>query len=234
MEAIYDEQLSAIPVQKNVPKKSGQDIATKRNIDKVLKLASNVLKNSEDVDDFEAKTMAYKNTLLSAISCMIQERDALILFYTHFKKNPDHLPKNIDFNLFIQVVPMIYQVVIFNWLGTQKLRPVITDKMDKDKLTLNISEFERFLSIFIYSDIRGAEYPERIEQFVKQTKFNYIKDLSFLKIISYFYLRNNTKELNKKYLKLLSDIKEDLGQLDKHKKSEFMREIEEKKKEKDS
>jgi predicted phosphodiesterase/DNA replication protein DnaC len=229
MEAIYDEQLSAIPVQKNVPKKSGQDFATKKNIDKVLKLASNVLKNSEDVDDIEAKTLAYKNTLLSAISCMIQERDALILFYTHFKKKPDHLPKNIDFNLFIQVVPMIYQVVIFNWLGTQKLRPVLTDKMDRDKLTLNISEFEKFLSIFIYSDIRGAEYPERIEQFVKQTKFNYVKDLSFLKIISYYYLRNNTKELNKKYLKLLSDIKEDLGQLDKHRKSEFMREIEEKK-----
>lgn len=229
MEEVYDQQLSAIPVQKNVPKKTGNNFSTKKNIDKVLKLASNVLKNSEDVDDFHAKTLAYKNTLLSSISCMIQERDALILYYTHFKKKPDHLPKNIDFNLFIQVIPLIYQIVVFNWLGSQKLRPVIIDKIEKDKLTLNISEFEKFLSVFVYSDVRGSDYPEKIELFVKHTKYNYLKDLSFLKIISYYYLRNNSKDLNKKYLKILSEIKEDMGQLDKTRKSEFMREIEEKK-----
>lgn len=229
IEEVYDLQLSAIPVQKNILKKSGNNFSTKKNIDKVLMLASNVLKNSEDVDDFEAKKLAYANTLISSISCMIQERDSLIFAYTQFKKKPDHLPKNIDFNLFIRVIPLIYQVVIYNWLGSQKLRPVIIDKIEKDKLTLNISEFEKFLSVFIYSDIRGADYPERIELFVKQTKFNYLKDLSFLKIFSYYHLRNNSKDLNKKYLKLLSEIKEDMGLLDKYGKSQFMRGIEEKK-----
>jgi predicted MPP superfamily phosphohydrolase len=232
LEEVYDHRLSAIPVQKNIPKKSGNQFSTKKNVDKVLKLASNVLKNSEDVDDFDTKILAYKNTLLSSISCMIQERDALIIFFNHFQKKPDHLPKNIDFNLFIQIIPLIYQVVIYNWLGSQKLRPVIIDKMDKDKQTLNISEFEKFLSVFIYSDVRGVDYPEKIEQFVQQTKFNYLKDLSFLKIISYYYLRNNTEQLNKRYLKLLYEIKKDMGKINKQRKFQFMKNIEETKEKK--
>jgi len=231
MEAIYDEQLSSIPVQKTVPKKSGQELSTKKNIDKVLKLASNVLKNSEDVDDFEAKKLAYKNTLLSSISCMIQERDALILFYARFQKKPDNLPKNIDINLFIQVLPLIYQVVVYNWLGSQKLRPVLIDKIEKDKLTLNISEFEKYLSVFIYSDIKGADYPDIVEEFINNTKFNYLKDLSFLKIISYYHLRNNSKELNDRYLRLLYEIKKHMGQVSKQLKHQFIKNIEEKKEE---
>lgn len=231
MEAIYDEQLSSIPVQKIIPKKSGQDLSTKKNIDKVLKLASNVLKNSEDVDDFEIKKMAYKNTLLSSISCMILERDALILNYQQFKTRPANLPKNIDFNLFIHVLPLIYQVVVYNWLGSQKLRPVIIDKIEKDKLTLNISEFEKYLSVFVYSDIRGADYPDIVEEFVNKTSFNYLKDLSFLKIISYYHLRNNTKDLNDRYLRLMYEIKKYLGQVNKQTKHQFIKSIEEKKEE---
>ena len=230
MEEIYDQQLSVIPVQKNIQKKSGNDYSTKKNIDKVLKLAANVLKNSEDVDDFEAKKIAYKNTLLSSISCMIQERDALILYYSKYKKKPDHLPKNLDFNLIIKVTPLIYQIVIYNWLGSQKLRPVITDKMDQDKLTLNISDFEKFLSIFIYSDIRGFEYPEKIEEYVKSAKYNYTKDLAFLKIMSYYHLRNNSEELNKKYLEMLYRIKKDLGQVNKQNKFQFLKNIQDHKK----
>ncbi len=230
LDELYDNQLSLIPVQNNIPKKETGDLSTKKNVDRVLKLAASVLKNSEDVDDFNAKTIAYKNTLISSISCMIQERDGLIRYHTKFKKKPDHFPKNIDFGLFIQVIPLIYQVVIYNWLGSQKLRPVIIDKINKDKLSLNISEFEKFLSVFIYSDIRGADYPKKVEEFAKNTKYSYLKDLSFLKIMSYYHLRTGDKELGKFFLKLLSEIKEDLGRLHKNKKSEFMREIEDKKK----
>ena len=160
---------------------------------------------------------------------MLQERDNLIRYYTKYQKKPDHLPKNINFNIFIQVVPLIYQVAIYNWLGTQKLRPVIIEKIEKDKLTLNISELEKYLSVFIYSDVRGSDYPEIVENFVQQTKYNYLKNLSFLKIISYYHLRNNTEELNKRYLQLIYEIKRDLGQVNKQKRFQFLKQIEEKK-----
>jgi predicted MPP superfamily phosphohydrolase len=230
VDEMYDDSLSAIPVSKKIEKKDSASQDTRRQIDKVLKLACNVLKNSEDVDDFEAKKIAYQNTLISSISFLMQYRDALLIHYIKFKKQPENFPKNIDFNLFIKVIPLIHEVVIFNWLGSQKLRPVITDKIEKDVTTLNISDFERFLSVFIYGDVRGGDYPQIIEKFVKSTKFNYLKDLSYLKIMSYYHLRNNGKELDQFYLKLMADIKQDIGQLDKHNKSKFMKNLEDDKK----
>lgn len=226
IDEMYDDSLSAIPVSKSIEKKDLVHQDTKQQIDKVLKLACNVLKNSEDVDNFEAKKIAYQNTLISSISFLMQYRDALILHYLRFNKQPDHFPKNIDFHLFIKVFPLIHQVVIYNWLGTQKLRPVIEDKIKSDKTTLNISDFERFLSVFIYGDIKGSDYPRIIETFVKNTKYNYLKDLSFLKIMSYFHLRNNDKELDTIYLKLMADIRQELGYIGKLDKAKFMQTLE--------
>lgn len=231
LDKVYDDSLSSIPVQKSIPKKDSNDLDTKKHIDKVLKLACNVLKNSEDVDDFDAKKFAYQNILVSSISFLIQYRDALVIYYNKFQKKPDFFPKNIDFGLFIKILPLVHQVVIFDWLGSQKLRPVLVDKIEKDKSTQNISDFERFLSIFIYGDIKGSEYPQVIELFAKTTKYNYLKDLSYLKIMSYYHLRNNSKELDKIYLNLMAKIKEQLGQLDKRNKTQFIQSIEDKKKE---
>jgi len=230
IDEMYDDSLSAIPVSKTIEKKDITNQNTRRQIDKVLKLACNVLKNSEDVDDYESKTRAYQNTLISSISFLMQYRDSLIIHYIKFKKQPEHFPKNIDFHLFIRVIPLIHQVVIYNWMGTQKLRPVITDKIENDITTLNVSDFEKFLSVFIYGDVRGADYPQIIEKFVKSTKYNYLKDLSYLKIMSYYHLRNNGNELDKFYLKLMADIKQDIGHLDKRNKSKFMKNLEDEKK----
>lgn len=230
IDEMYDDSLSAIPVSKTIEKKDITNQNTRRLIDKVLKLACNVLKNSEDVDDFESKKRAYQNTLISSISFLMQYRDSLIIHYIKFKKQPEHFPKNIDFHLFIRVIPLIHQVVIYNWMGTQKLRPVITDKIESDITTLNVSDFEKFLSVFIYGDVKGADYPLLIEKFVKSTKYNYLKDLSYLKIMSYYHLRNNGKELDKFYLKLMADIKQDIGHLDKRNKSKFMKNLEDDKK----
>ncbi len=225
MDDMYDDTLSNIPVQRTIPKKVSSNIDIRKNLDKILKLSSTVLKNSEDVDDFEAKKKAYANTLVSSISFLMQYRDSLILYYLKYKTQPEHFPKNINFNLFIKVLPLIHQIVIYNWLGSKKLIPVIVNKMEKDKLTLNISEFEKYLSVFIYGDVRGANYPEIIKDFVKSTKFNYLKDMSFLKIMSFYHLRKNGKELDDFYLKLMSEIKEGLGHINKTKKSQFMKQI---------
>lgn len=230
VDEMYDDSLSAIPVTTNIEKKDNSSQDTKKQIDKVLKLACNVLKNSEDVDDFDAKRIAYQNILTSSISFLMQYRDSLIIHYIKFQKQPDHFPKNINFHLFIRIIPLIHQVVIYNWLGSQKLRPVITDKIEKDKTTLNVSDFERFLSVFIYSDVRGSDYPQKIKEFVKSTKYNYLKDLCYLKIMSFYHLRKNNVELDRIYLRLMADIKQDIGQLNKHSKSQFIQNLKDHKK----
>lgn len=230
IEQMYDNQLSNTPVTKNIPNKNIEVFNTKKDFDRVLKLASSVLKNSEDVDDFDEKTSAYKNILTSSIAFMLKYRDNLISYYAKHNQKPANFPKNIDFNLFVHVLPLIHQVMLYEWLGSQKLRPVFLDKIEKDKLELNISDFEKFITIFIYSDIRGSQYPELIENFVKKTELNYTKDLAFIKVLSYYHLRSKDAELDKFYIKLMADIKVSLGNIDKRGKSDFINKIEEKRK----
>lgn len=222
---IYDESLSNIPIKQKIEKKDNSNLDSHKNIDKVLKLAATVLKNSEDVDSFELKKSAYNNIITSSIAFLMQYRDSLIHYFIKHNKEPLHFPKNIDFSLFIRILPLIHQVVVYNWLGTKKIRTVLVDKIKNDKDSVNISDFEKYLSVFIYSDIKGIDYPKNIRQFVKNTKFRYIKDLSFLKILSYYHLRNNGAELDNFYLKLMSEIKCELGQIKKQDKGKFIEKV---------
>jgi len=48
--------------------------------------------------------------------------------------------------------------------------------------------------------------------------------------MSYYHLRNNGKELDNIYLRLMADIKQDIGQLNKHNKSKFIKNLENDKK----
>jgi len=225
MDDVYDNTLTNIPVQSNIENKN-QKLETSNNIDTVLKLSSIILKNSEDVDDFELKKEVYSTIITSSISFLMLYRDSLLLYFDKNKKQPDNFPKNINFNLFMKFLPLIHQVVIYEWLGSQKLRPLILDKIKTDNLTLNISELEKFMSIFIYSDIKGKDYPEIIKKFVKQTKFKYLKDITFFKILSYYQLRINDESLDREWLKMLAEIKSDLGQLANKSKGEFIKKIE--------
>lgn len=225
MDDVYDNTLTNIPVQSNIENKNHK-LETSNNIDTVLKLSSIILKNSEDVDDFELKKEVYSTIITSSISFLMLYRDSLLLYFDKNKKQPDNFPKNINFNLFMKFLPLIHQVVVYEWLGSQKLRPVILDKIKKDNLTLNISELEKFMSIFIYSDIKGSDYPEIIKKFIKQTKFKYLKDISFFKILSYYQLRINDESLDREWLKMLAEIKSDLGQLVNKSKGEFIKKIE--------
>ncbi len=229
LDKMYDEQLSQIPIQKNISKKESENLSTQKNIDRVLKLAASVLKNSEDVDDFSEKVSAYKNIISSSMSFLVQYRDTLIKSYLKYQKTPEYLPKNVDFSLFIRVLPLVHQVVVYNWVGSQKLRPVIIEKINNDSKSLNVSDYEKFLSVFIYSDIKGNDYPEKIQQFVKFAKYNYIKDLTFFKVMLYYHLRSKDETLDQFYLKLLADIRADLGFINKNAKTQFMKGIEERK-----
>ncbi|MBK0378930.1 metallophosphoesterase [Mucilaginibacter segetis] len=230
----YDHQLSNSPVNTTIEKKGAHARSTKKNVDMVLKLAANVLKNSEDVDSFNLKVECYKYITLSSIAFMMHYRNALIRYYQEFKTSPKHFPKNINFNLFIKMLPLINQVALYDWVGSPKLKPVILNKIEADKLNLSASEYEKLFSIYMYSDIRGSKYPEVVKGFVKSVKYKYAKDISFLKIMSYFHLRKNSQELDAEYKKLMADIQQDLGRVEKKKRYKFLEDIQKKKDQKSS
>ncbi|NDV82249.1 metallophosphoesterase [Bacteroides sp. 51] len=223
LEKLYDAQLSNIPIKRSIEKR---EISSRKPLDKTLKFAAQIFRNLEEIDDFDKKKIALKNITTSSISFLILYRDSLLYHYIKNKKQPAGLPPNVNFGFFVRILPMLHQILISDWIGTQKTKPVILEKINSDKLTLNISEYERFLSLFIYADIKGSNYQKMIKDYLKNSKWRYLKDFGVMKLITYYYMRSKTKESDSYYLNLISDIKLSLKQLEAKGKSEFMRKLE--------
>lgn len=232
LEEAYDNHISNIPSKKEIESKEEINESTEASVSKILKLASIVLKNSSDINP-EIRKAAYDNVILSSMSFMLIYRDALLLFYHKDKKEVQkYIPKRMSFGFFINVLPIIHQVTMYNWLGSSKLAPIIRQKITEDSQTINISEFEKFLSVYIYSDIRGRNHDSFILNLFKEVKHKYILDASFIKNMTYYHLRSKTTESDNRYTKLLADIKVKLNEVHKSKKGQYIQQLQEGKKSK--
>lgn len=69
----------------------------------------------------------------------------------------------------------------------------------------NMSEFEKFLSVFLYADVKGPGYWDVIQNFIKRHKRSYITDTIYLKIMSYYH-SSTEKNQDNKLLSLLGDL----------------------------
>lgn len=237
LEDAYDSEMSTVRAKK-IEAKVELETAPEEEIEaitfsKLLKLASIIFKNSSDVNN-ERRTAAYGNLIVSSISYMMIYRDSVLYFYKNHKEEVSKLiPKEMDFGFFMKILPILHQVTFYNWLGSFKSAPIIRQKIKKDEYSQNISDFEKFLSVYVYADIRGKDYPSYINSFYKNSKKKYILDASFIKNMSYYYLRSKTIESDKHYTKLLADIKTRLGETTNRNKGELIKKLEEEKKRKE-
>lgn len=233
IEDAYDSQLSAIkPNQKIESKKNEGKDDKPPALSKILKLASVVLKNSTDIDPNKRKK-AYDNIILSSISFMFIYRDFVLFFYNNNRAEVvNYIPKRMNFGYFMQLLPLIHQVTMYNWIGSLKSAPIIRQKILEDQESINISEFEKFLSVYIYSDIRGKKYVDFIDKNLKDTKRRYILDNIFFKNMSYYYLRSKTEESDLRHTKLLAQVKVQLKDIKKSGKGKFIQQLKDKKRSK--
>jgi hypothetical protein len=225
LEKIYDEQIKNIPIKREIEKRTEGTI---KPIDKTLKLASLIFRNTEEVNDIPKRQAALKNIISSSISYLILYRDALVRHYIKFQKRPIGLPPNINFTLYIRILPLLHQVLMSEWIGTAKTKLIIGEKIKEDRLCLTISEYEKFLTIFIYADIKGSGYRELVKNYLKSNKQKYIKDFGIIKLLLYYYMRSKDKDSDKYYLNLISDLKLSLKQIED--KSKFINKLEKDKK----
>lgn len=226
LEKLYDEQIKNIPIKREIEKRSEGNV---KPIDKTLKLASQIFRNTEEINDSAKRLLSLKNIIRSSISYLILYRDSLIRYYIKNQEKPAGLPPNVNFGFYIKILPLLHQLLMSEWIGTDKTKLIIGEKIKEDKLNLTISEFEKFLTIFIFSDIKGKDYKEVIKSYLKQTKWKYIKDYGIIKLILYYYMRSKDKETDKFYLNLISDLKISMKQI--KDKSTFINKLEKSKSE---
>lgn len=112
--------------------------------------------------------------------------------------------------------------MLTDWIGTPKLGIAIDQLLNEYNQSTNISDYEKFISIFIYSDVRSSNYTSLLKNVTKAFDKNYILDLCFLKLLTYYHMRSKDKTSDEFYLNLLADIKVKMGHMSKQQKSKFM------------
>lgn len=208
IERAYDEELNRIPIKNSIEKRNESLSAP---VDKVLKFASLLFKNLEEIDDGKMRRDAYKKILTSSMSMLLLYHDMVVRRYLDNKKVPENFPNNIDFGFFVRMLPYLHQTLMSEWLGTEKTKLIINDKINEDKLNLSMSEYEKYLSIFIYSDIKGKNAPNIYRTFLLSNKYKYIMDMGVMKLVFYYYLRSKSKETDQFLLNLIGDLKRKLS-----------------------
>jgi len=211
LETIYDEELSHIPIKRSIEKRN---TSYDQPFDKTLKFASFLFKNLEDIDNQEDRLSALQCIITSSISLMLLYRDSIVYQFVKNNTTPKGFPKNINFGVFIRLLPLLHQVLMSDWIGTEKTKLIIKEKIDQHQQSLTLSEYEKFIDIFIYADIKGSGYFDVVKNFLRKNKYKYIKDLGAIKLILYYYMRSKSKESDVQYLNLISDLKKQLNQIE--------------------
>lgn len=171
---------------------------------RLLLLSMNILKNSEEVKEEGLKQYAYdiilKNSISYALLFKLMCEDLL-------ERNKVVNDKIFSIQFSLRFLPLLHEIMLSDNLGSYKLSDIIKGKIDNDQLNENnyISEFEKFLSVFLYADVKGPGYWEVIQRFIKQYKRSYITDTIYLKILSYYH-SSTEKQQDNTLLNLLSDL----------------------------
>lgn len=200
-------QKKAIPNDEDAIKRKNSNKFN--NFSRLLLLAMDVLRNCEEFksdphNPNATKKYYYDLVLRNSISYAILFKLIAVEMVNHEDKFPKERVEDLKF--IVRLLPVLHEELLRGHLGTYKLTEVIKDKIEEDnKLTSNPSEFERFLSVFLYADLKGKDYFSVLSEFLKNFRRAYIADASYFKLLSYYYSSKVTSDDNK-LINLLGDL----------------------------
>ena len=178
------------------------------NFGKLLTMSMEVLKNAEELSERdkkeeEKKPYYYKLVLRNSISYAILFKLIASEIINHADKYPESRIEDLKF--VIRLLPVLHEELLHEHLGSYKLAEVMKDKIDEDKPDNAISEFEKFLSVFLYVDVRGKDYSKVLDEFVGSFNRAYIADACYFKMLAYYY-SSTDKAFDAKLVKAISEM----------------------------
>lgn len=199
-----DRQLEKTTPEREITRKE-QTLSPLQKLERIWTLTAKVLKNSEEIEEEGLKELAYKSVLKASMAFSNIYKYEVEIF---LEKNKDIIATNLKEELIVKrnIVPWLNEVALFMIMGTTKLNLIIKEKIESDIKDETISDYEKFLSVFLYSDLKGPEYLKHIKHFVKNIKRDYIYDMSLFKVISYYIYRSKNKELDNTLENFIADI----------------------------
>lgn len=206
---VQNDKTLATSEEKNVIENKKKNSNKFNNYSRLLLLAMDVLKNCEELPESienptETKDAYYNLVLKNSISYAILYR----LIVVEMIKYPDRFSSDRlnDLKFIIRLLPVLHEELLRSHLGTYKLVEIIKNKIEIDASSgHSVPEFERYLSVFLYSDLKGPDHMNILTSFLKSFSRAYIADACFFKMLAYYYASKD-KSLDNKLINLLGDL----------------------------
>ncbi len=205
LDEFQNKRLSSIQEPGKILRKQGEV-----SLEKLLVIMSNVLRNSEGVEDIKLKKDVYDTLVKYLMVWMVIYREFLLEYILKNEKLPPSFPNNVSIQRILMDIPFHVQNGMYKHMGSPKLAPIILSKLKKDFKATNSSksDLETFLSVALYADIEGNNFPKYFKNFIKKLKNNPVRDYSYFKLITYYYRRTKVGSPNEElYLNMLAELR---------------------------
>lgn len=205
LEALQDERLEMAERGQGIARREQpEDILEK--LSRALFLTAQVLKYTEETDEPEIKTEVYQNVIQCALIYTVLYRIAL---RQYLQECGDELPAEFRelSDLLADYAPVTVQVKLHSQMGTKKLNGVFRSEAERNlKSNGHVSDLEHFFSVFLLAENKGDGYLDWIERLIDGLQTRYMEDIVFFKLLTYFYVRSNSDEMDNRLLNLMAEV----------------------------
>lgn len=204
MDMVSDKALDHTDEQHNIVNKENP-ISPLEKLEKMWMITAKVLKNTEETAVENLKNDAYVDVVKCSMAFASVYKMILDKFFEGKDDNFNSIAKKDGMEIINRFLPAIHQIVVYQTLGTAKLNIVIEETIEKILHDSKVSDLEKFISVFTYSDLKGKNHLKYIEQFIKNIKRHYIRDMIFLKLMTYYY-QTKSKEHEHIYRSFIGEL----------------------------
>lgn len=105
----------------------------------------------------------------------------------------------------LRFLPYLHQKLLSRNLDTVKILEIVKQKIDSDFDNQNMSELEKYMSVFLYSDIKQKKGQEEIKKFLHSINRAYIFDACYMNLQDYFY-KSTSGEFDEFLINMIADL----------------------------
>jgi predicted phosphodiesterase len=157
------------------------------NLELLLIIMSNVLRNSEGVEDYKLKSEIYNTIIKNAVAWVVLYKEWIVKYIMDNNTLPPFINKEQNVVNFLRMLPFNVQGGINYHLGTNKLTLSMKDKIQQDNSNKKCSDIEKYFSVGLYWDNLGKDKFKPFKELIKKLPNNIVQDYCTYKLLDYFY-----------------------------------------------
>jgi len=189
---VLDNQMSMLPVDDSIKVKQKYDYKT--HFPLALELTARVLKNAENIQDPDLINQTLDLIVQKTAKYGVFLQSIMVQHFKTSKENEFPIPPE----MLVSLAPMINQLMLLSWIGTEFLQVPLEKKLNKyiaDSKNKQRKEYEHFLTNFVYADLKLKDYPHYTDLAIKRIDNKYFAELYFFKILINYMMRPERSEL---------------------------------------